>query len=178
MTVADLGVPAEYVAHEIEAIRQVKARYFRGVDTRDWAMLRAVFTDDAQVGPMESGVPDYVSALQPPPPQHARNGLGVDAFMERVRPFLTGVTSVHHGHQSEITLTGHDTAEGIWAMEDVLVWPGAGYRVRGAGHYWETYRKVGGQWLIASVRLTRLYTYTEEFHPVSSPAGNSARPSD
>jgi hypothetical protein len=164
MTVSS-GAPAHTAADDIEEIRQLKARYFRGVDTRNWALLRAVFTNDARVGPMESGVPEHLLALQPPTPEHARLGSGVDAFMERIKPFLTGVISVHHGHQPEIKVIGNDKADGIWAMEDVLVWPKAGYRVRGAGHYWETYQKVDGQWLISSVRLTRLYVYTEAFEP-------------
>jgi hypothetical protein len=152
-------------ADEVEAIRQLKARYFRGVDTRDWALLRAVFTEDAKIGPMENGLPPHVLAVQQPMPPRSASASDVDAFMERVAAFLSGVVSVHHGHQSEISLTGDDEAEGVWAMEDVLVWPKSGYRFRGAGHYWETYRKIAGEWRISSTRLTRLYVYTEDFAP-------------
>ena len=76
-------------------------------------------------------------------------------------------SSTHHGHQPEIELTGDDEATGIWAMEDVLVWPADGYRLRGTGHYWETYRKVDGEWKIASMKLTRLYVFVERIDPVS-----------
>ena len=32
----------------IEEIKQLKARYFRCMDTKDWAGLQAVFSDDAE----------------------------------------------------------------------------------------------------------------------------------
>lgn len=163
MTSNDTGVRP--MADDVEAIRQLKARYFRGVDTRDWELLRSVFTEDAEIGPMESGVPAHVIALQPPAPGHAPSNTSVGAFMARIEPFLVGVLTVHHGHQPEITFTADGEADGIWPMEDVLVWPKDGYRFRGAGYYWERYRKVDGEWRIASVRLTRLYAYTETFEP-------------
>ena len=34
------------IADDIEAIKQLKARYFRTLDQKDWAGYRAVFTDD------------------------------------------------------------------------------------------------------------------------------------
>jgi hypothetical protein len=34
-------------------------------------------------------------------------------------------------------------------------------RFRGFGHYHETYRKVSGEWRIATLRLTRLLVQTQ-----------------
>jgi len=34
---------------DIEAIKQLKARYFRTMDTKDWKAMRQVFTDDLGV---------------------------------------------------------------------------------------------------------------------------------
>ena len=34
---------------DIEAIKQLKARYFRTMDTKHWAAMRQVFTDDVVV---------------------------------------------------------------------------------------------------------------------------------
>ena len=36
-------------APDVEAIKQLKARYFRTLDTKDWAAMRQVFTDDVVV---------------------------------------------------------------------------------------------------------------------------------
>ena len=34
---------------DVEAIKQLKARYFRTVDTKDWAGMRQVFADDVVI---------------------------------------------------------------------------------------------------------------------------------
>ena len=40
---------------DIEAIRQLKARYFRTMDTKDWDGMRQVFTDDVVIDTSEAG---------------------------------------------------------------------------------------------------------------------------
>src|SRR5262249_14114223 len=128
------------VTDDIEAIKQLKARYFRTMDTKDWAGMRAVFTDDVVVDTSASdgGVVE-----------------GADAFMAFLQGVLADVITVHHGHMPEIELTSPTTATGVWAMEDVLRWPN-GLELRGYGHYHETYVKLGAAWRIKSTTLTRL----------------------
>lgn len=123
---------------DIEAIRALKARYFRFVDTKQWADFRALFTDDVAVDLGEAGTFD-----------------DADVFVAFVRQALDGATTVHHGHMPEIELTGADEATGVWAMADIVLRPGA-TRMMGYGHYHETYRRVDGRWRIAALRLTRL----------------------
>lgn len=127
---------------DVEAIKQLKARYFRTMDTKDWAGMRQVFCDDAVMDTEESG-----------------GGIvtGADAFMEFLEPTLRDVVTVHHGHMPEIELTSATTAEGVWAMEDMLRWPD-GSELHGYGHYTEAYEKVDGAWRIRSSKLTRLRT--------------------
>jgi len=128
---------------EIEAIRRLKARYFRLLDTKDWDGLADVFTTDAHIdmrgegGGVTTGAAEFVGAL---------------------REVLEPVTTVHHGHMPEIELTSGTTATGIWAMEDELWWP-EGHTPRhlhGFGHYHEAYERVAGGWRISSMTLTRL----------------------
>ncbi|MBW8825632.1 MAG: nuclear transport factor 2 family protein [Acidobacteria bacterium] len=126
------------VGDDLEAIRVLKARYFRFVDTKQWDEWRALFTDDVAVDLGETGTFD-----------------DADTFVAFVRQALEAATTVHHGHMPEIELTGADEATGVWAMADIVLRPGAP-RVMGYGHYHETYRRVDGQWRIASMRLTRL----------------------
>jgi len=125
---------------DVEAIRQLKARYFRTMDTKDWAEMRAVFTDDVVMDTSESG-----------------GGVitGADEFMAFLSETLADVVTVHHGHMPEIEITSPTTATGIWAMEDMLRWPN-GMELHGYGHYHETYVKTGTGWRIASTKLTRL----------------------
>ena len=125
---------------DIEAIKQLKARYFRTMDTKDWDGMRAVFTDGVVMDTTESGG-GVVS--------------GGDEFMAFLRETLADVVTVHHGHMPEITISSATTATGVWAMEDKLRWPD-GTTLHGYGHYHETYEKTGDSWRIASSTLTRL----------------------
>ncbi|MFI5623347.1 nuclear transport factor 2 family protein [Nocardioides sp. NPDC051685] len=148
---------------DIEAIRILKARYFRCLDTKDWEGFGRLFAEDAQIGPLDNGFPDYLMDLRPAEAQKPLQSSGVDAFVARVAANIGPLITTHHGHQPEIEFTGADAATGIWAMEDVLVWPEHGYRLRGTGHYHETYRRVDEDWKFSSLRLTRLYAYVEKF---------------
>jgi uncharacterized protein (TIGR02246 family) len=125
---------------DVEAIKQLKARYFRTMDTKDWSGMRAVFTDDVVMDTSESG-----------------GGVitGADDFIAFLRETLADVVTVHHGHMPEIEITSPTTATGIWSMEDMLRWPN-GMELHGYGHYHETYTKTDGGWRIASTKLTRL----------------------
>jgi uncharacterized protein (TIGR02246 family) len=126
---------------DIEAIKQLKARYFRTLDTRDWEGFRQVFTDDVVIDTTASGG-ELIT--------------GGDAFIAYLGEALAGATTVHQGHMPEVTLTSDTTATGIWALHDIVIWPG-GARLDGYGHYHETYVKGGDGWRIASSTLTRLH---------------------
>ena len=40
---------------EIEKLKQLKARYFRTMDTKDWSGMRSVFADDVVMDTTASG---------------------------------------------------------------------------------------------------------------------------
>ena len=42
-------------SQDIEAIKRLKARYFRTLDTKDWAAYREVFVDDVVIDTTGSG---------------------------------------------------------------------------------------------------------------------------
>jgi SnoaL-like domain len=128
------------IADDIKAIEQLKARYFRTMDTKDWVGMRNVFADGVIMDTTASGG-GVIS--------------GADDFMAYLRDLLGDVVTVHHGHTPEIELTSATTATGVWAMEDMLRWPD-GSELHGYGHYHETYEKIDGEWRIATSTLTRL----------------------
>ena len=129
----------------IEDIRNLKARYFRLMDTKQWDALVDVFTVDMKV-------------LSP-------NGDiwmdGGPAFAASLRNSLENSVSVHQGFMGEIDILDSDNARGIWSMQDVIEWedrhPREGWKsIVGRGHYHETYRRLDGLWRIATLTLTRL----------------------
>jgi hypothetical protein len=127
----------------IEAIKQLKAQYFRSMDTKDWKGMRAVFADEARIA-----LPDDDGSVHD----------DIDSFMVMLEERLGSLTTVHHGHMPQITVTSPTTATGIWAMEDLLRWPDGGpfRELHGFGHYHETYEKLDDEWRICTLTLTRL----------------------
>ena len=126
--------PADY-----EAIRNLKALYFRYLDTRRWQDLKSLLTDDF--------VGDYGASDE-------EQFSGPEAFLEGLQSNLEGATTVHHGHMPEIAFQDVDHASAIWAMEDIVQTPE--YDLHGYGHYSDEYRRVDGRWRISRTRLTRL----------------------
>lgn len=140
----------------VEAIKALKARYFRTMDTKDWDGFAGVFAPDAEMD-MRSEVPST--------PEDPDAGLvrGSRAIADFVRRNVDPVVTVHHGHMPEIDVTSDTTATGIWAMEDHLWWPEGSplSRMHGYGHYHETYEVVPNgdgapEWKIKTTTLTRL----------------------
>ena len=125
---------------DIEAIKQLKARYFRTMDTKDWDAMRLVFSDDLVMDTTDSGGTVVT---------------GADNCMAFIKRALADVITVHHGHTPEIELSSATTAAGIWAMEDMLRWSD-GRELHGYGHYQESYEKIDGSWHIKTLKLTRL----------------------
>ncbi|WP_408591868.1 nuclear transport factor 2 family protein [Novosphingobium sp.] len=136
----------------IEEIKALKARYFRLMDTKDFAGLRAVFADDATF--------DASCSLSLQSAEDAANWIhsGGDAIVAFVRAAVETLRTVHHGHCHEITVTSPTQAHGVIAMED-QIWDLAGTvkTLHGMGHYHETYVKVDGVWRIHTSRISRLH---------------------
>ncbi len=126
---------------DVEAIKQLKARYFRTMDTKDWVGMRRLFTDDVVIDTTDSG-----------------GGVvtGADEFIAFLQKALEGTVTVHQGHMPEIHLTSATTATGIWALQDLVLWPD-GSRMEGHGHYHESYARVDDGWRIERSTLTRLH---------------------
>lgn len=124
----------------IEEIKQLKARYFRLMDTKDWDAWGEVFTPDAtlQFGPNPGDV-----------------FMGRDGIINGLKEILADSVTAHHGHMPEIEITSETTASGIWAMYDFVEMPNL--TLKGYGHYHEDYVKSDGKWQIRKLTLTRLH---------------------
>ena len=163
----------------IEDIKQVKARYFRCMDQKDWDAFEAVFAPDVVFDLREAifardqqtGEILKSGDIQIPEEQATnedwlqRGAANVRKWEETV---LQGVVTVHHGHMPEIELTSPTTAHGYWHLEHRLQFPRRNayadiewlpdnapfHELHGYGLYDETYERIDGHWLIKTLRLT------------------------
>lgn len=138
----------------VRAIEMLKARYCRLLDTKQWQTWGDLFAADA-VMDVSDDVPAEVG--------HAIIK-GRENIVASVSRLVGAAQFAHQVHAPEIELQGPRSARGVWAMQDVVVWPAAttsplpGIKsVRGFGHYHETYQLLDPGWQITSLKLTRLF---------------------
>jgi hypothetical protein len=141
----------------IEEIKQLKARYFRLMDTRDFDAMARVFCRDAIFDCSEGS-----RILPVGGPWRGDIGpvtRGRDAIMTWIRESFRNRTSVHHGHCHEVTIDSETEAHGIIAMEDYIRGVDREAKLlHAAGHYHERYRFEDSAWRIAETKLTRLFS--------------------
>jgi len=140
----------------MEEIRQLRAKYWRGVDSHDGELVRSILAEDC--------VLDYNGCMTDPT-------TGVD-HMPVMNLVLRGrdswqtdnlegpkIVTVHTGHQYEIDITGETTAEGIWYFTDRFFMPEGGpfSRFVGYGRYHETYEKAADGWKLKTTRIERIW---------------------
>jgi ketosteroid isomerase-like protein len=134
---------------EIEEIKQLKSRYFRCLDAKDWPGLAACLTDDVTF--------DY-----PPEQIHVSGNKDVIAnFSERHATTKTA----HTGSMPCIDLKDTYHAEGIWFMTDYIIDVNEKKQQtvnQGFGRYFETYERENGVWRIMSILLERSIIVTPD----------------
>lgn len=125
----------------IESIKQLKAHYCVCVAKEDWKTFEGLFTED-----LEFITPDDVV--------HGPRSTFM-AYHQRTLQ-ADKVWGVVHCYTPIITITGPDTATGIWGMEDVHIWPDRGDPTvghHGYGFYHEDYVRTGDTWLFRRIRV-------------------------
>jgi hypothetical protein len=133
---------------EMEAIKRLKYRYVRLLDTKEFDEMAELFVEDATASYSDG----------------AYSFDGRDKILEFLRSALgprTMVTS-HKVHQPEIELTSPSTATGTWGLEDVVIITDSALEIRGAAFYADEYLKVNGNWRIKHTGYRRLF---EEMGP-------------
>ncbi|MEC3914876.1 nuclear transport factor 2 family protein [Nocardia sp. CDC160] len=129
----------------LEAIRQLKYRYLRSLDLKQWDEFADTLCEDivGKYGSPSGGLPAEF---------HGR-----DQIVEFMRNALNAnIITVHVANHPEITVDG-DTATGSWCMEDTVIAADYGLLIRGAAYYNDTYRREDGVWRIASTGYERIY---------------------
>lgn len=118
-------------------------RYAAGVDGRDWALLRSIFTDRVTF--------DYSSLTGSPAVE-----LAADDWVAGIKPMFTALAATQHAMSNpRVTVDGDDAvltmylrAEHILEPED----PTSFFTV--GGFYTNRIRRTDGRWLICGVTLT------------------------
>ena len=114
---------------DIEAIKQVKYRYWRHLDLKQWDELAELFIPEATVC--------YSSG------QYEFNG--VEQIMRFLRESLgteRGSVTIHHGHHPEIAITGRTTATGTWALYNYMFNVRENRGIRIGAYYEDRYVKL------------------------------------
>jgi hypothetical protein len=135
---------------ELEAIKRLKYRYMRAIDTKDWDGIRATLT------------PDCISAYD----RGKFAFEGADAIVDFLETTLghPGIVSMHQIHHPEIDFVSESRAKGRWYLVDYVVNYGTGHPVmpdkielHGAAFYEDEYTKLGDEWRISRTGYERTF---------------------
>lgn len=127
---------------EMEAIKRLKYRYLRCVDTRDWDELAGCFIPEATT--------DYGGKYRLS---------GVKAIMDFLKKNdRPGVITMHQVHHPEIELTGAETARATWALQDYVINLAGDWSLHGTALYEDEYVKVDGEWKIRHTGYRRIFS--------------------
>ena len=133
---------------EIEAIKKLKYKYFRCLDSKRWVELADCFAPDA-TSSYDGGKYSFQGRAQ------------ILGFLEAALGRPTMIT-LHQGHHPEIELTSATTAIGVWALDDIVIETEAKLTIRGAAFYHDEYVKLDGAWKLQSTGYVRTFEEVQD----------------
>lgn len=133
---------------EREKIKELKARYFRALDTKDWVLFSDCLTED-----IEARYSDGQLSFDGKEP--------LVSFMVKNLSSSTLLT-MHHGHHPEIEINENATqATGIWYLQDMVIDLKGKTRLYGAAIYRDEYRAERAEWKISKTSYSRTFEFME-----------------
>lgn len=140
----------------IEAIKTLKARYWRGVDDGDAALVRSILAEDCELD-YRGCCTDPVSGVDHMP---AMNMVlkGRANWPDAPNPVGPRIVTVHQGNDPDLTIESETFARGIWSFTDRFFLPPGGpfESLTGWGRYHDTYTHEADGWKLRTTRITRL----------------------
>ncbi len=137
----------------IEEIRQLRPKYFRVIDAKQFDELEEIFTPDAVFDSREA-VADPIKGQYPGFPVSPVS-VGREAVVQGIIAGMPeALQSCHMGHTGEIEILSDTTAKGVIPFSDRLIIPGV-LATAGYGYYFDEYEKIDGKWRIKSAVLKR-----------------------
>jgi SnoaL-like domain len=142
----DLMSPHDVTA-DIAAIKQVKYRYLRALDTKHWDEFADTLTEDVKgdYGPSVGEELHFTNRADLV--DYMRSGLG------------PGVITEHRVTHPEITVR-NDEASGTWYLQDRVIVAEFNFMLIGAAFYRDHYRRTGDGWKISATGYDRTYEAT------------------
>ncbi len=131
---------------DVQAIKELKSKYFRALDTKNWDELETTLAPD-----IETSYSDGKLVFHGPKE--------VTNYFKESMP-NTEIT-LHQGHNPEIIIDSDTEAHGHWYLQDNLIFaegnPYEGLQIQGSAIYTDKYVKVDGKWLIQDTGYLRVY---------------------
>lgn len=128
---------------DIEAIRNLKHRYFRLLDTKQFDALGELLLPDCTI--------KYHNG------RYGSDGRAATIAFLNEAMSSDKILTLHQGHHPEITLLSETEATGIWYLHDIVINLYDNTKLEGNGFYEDRYRKVDGEWKIAHTGYRRTF---------------------
>lgn len=128
--------------NDFNEITRRRYEYAQGIDTKDWALLRSIFTDEITMDFFDySGGPAVT--------------LKADDWIENVKILMTGLDSTQHVMTNPIVDVDGDTATCRMYMkaEHFLQNPQGSFDYAIGGYYIDKLVRLDGRWMINAVTL-------------------------
>ncbi|TAM64089.1 nuclear transport factor 2 family protein [Mycobacterium sp.] len=132
---------------DIEAIKQVKYRYLRALDTKRWDDFADTLAEDV--------IGDYGSSVG----EEHRFTNRVDLVNYMRKSLGPAVITEHRVTHPEITVSG-DEASGGWYLQDRVIVADLHFMLIGAAFYRDRYRRTEDGWKISATGYDRTYEAT------------------
>lgn len=130
---------------DIDEIKQVKYRYLRALDTKNWDEFADTLTEDVIGRYGESIGEEHHFTTRDELVGFMRNSLGG-----------AEVLTEHRVNHPEITVDG-DEATATWYLQDRVIAPAFNFMLIGAGFYHDRYRRTADGWKICETGYDRTY---------------------
>ncbi|MEZ5204897.1 MAG: nuclear transport factor 2 family protein [Acidimicrobiales bacterium] len=127
---------------DLRSLEELKYRYTRALDHKDWELFRSCFVDDATAA--YGGRLEFDSA---------------DAIVEYMSSTLgPSMITLHQVHHPELVIDG-DVATGTWSLMDRVIMTEYRLLLDGASTYRDRYVRATDGWKIAHTGYERIYEH-------------------
>ncbi|KAL2836449.1 hypothetical protein BJY01DRAFT_221969 [Aspergillus pseudoustus] len=151
-------MPTTVPPYEVaETIRHYKSQYARAVDTKQWDLFSSLLHPA-----LTASLHDLDGSLTTTSDGTKCRFSSREEYILFLRTGFANICSVHVVGAGELEMVNdEDDVAAVWAMSYQLGSldgaAGGGYTEIGGGHYHEVWKKLDGQWVIASLKFVNSF---------------------